>query len=263
MFVFKSRINLEKNSGMFKKFLKILSLRAFAEENPEPTSNTPEGIPKSKDGNEGVPAFNFEQLIAQARKEEKEKLYPEINRLREELKVMTANNNNNLLEVAKLKEELEKIKANNNESVEVAKLKEELEKIRNEYEDFKKNTVSEEDLRATLEKEYEVKTYLTEQKAANKNLILPMFFDSVAGETKEDIDNSIKNAIEMTNKAKEQLNVTTNIIQGSNTPVPPVVNPNGGIHKDSLDVGFLANLDLKTPEGKREYEEWRKKQGLK
>ena len=66
----------------------------------------------------------------------------------------------------------------------------------------------------------------------------------------------------MTNTAKEQLNATTNIVQG-NTSVPPVVNPNGGIHKDSLDVGFLANLDLKTPEGKRQYEEWRKKQGLK
>lgn len=262
MFIFKSRINLEKNSGMFKKFLKILSLRAFADENPEPIPDPPKDIPKPKDENEGVPAFNFEQLIAQARKEEKEKLYPEINRLKEELRIMTTNNNNNLLEVAKLKEELEKIKANNNESTEITGLKEELENVRNEYEDFKKNTVSEEDLRAILEKEYEVKAYLMEQKAANKNLILPMFFDSIEGETKEDIDNSIKKAIEMTNKAKEQLNVTTDIIQG-NTSVPPVVNPNGGIHKDSLDVGFLANLDLKTPEGKRQYEEWRKKQGLR
>ena len=52
-----------------------------------------------------------------------------------------------------------------------------------------------------------------------------MFFDSIEGETKEDIDNSIKKAIEMTNKAKEQLNITTNIIQG-NTSVPPIVNPN-------------------------------------
>lgn len=261
MFIFKSRINLEKNNGMFKKFLKILSLRAFAEENPE--SDPSRDTPKLKDEKEESPALNFEQLIAQARKEEKEKLYPEINRLKEELKIMTTNNNNNLLEVAKLKEELEKIKANNNESTKVIELKEELENVRNEYEDFKKNTVSEEDLRATLEKEYEVKAYLTEQKAANKNLILPMFFDSIEGETKEDIDNSIKKAIEMTNKAKEQLNVTTNIIQGGNTSVPPIVNPNGGIRKDSLDVGFLANLDLKTPEGRREYEEWRKKQGLK
>lgn len=261
MFTFKSRINLEKNSGMFKKFLKILSLKVFADENPESILD-PKDKPKSKEENEVVPALNFEQLIAQARKEEKEKLYPEINRLKEELRIMTTNNNSNLLEVAKLKEELEKIKANNNESDKITELKEELEKVKNEYEDFKKNTVSEEDLRATLEKEYEVKAYFTEQKAANKNLILPMFFDSIAGETKEDIDASVKNAIEMTNKAKEQLNATTNIVQG-NTSVPPVVNPNGGIHKDSLDVGFLANLDLKTPEGKRQYEEWRKKQGLK
>lgn len=177
---------------------------------------------------------------------------------------MTNNNNNNLLEVAKLKEELEKVRVNNNESSEIAELKEELAKIKKEYKDFKNNTVSEKKLREELEKEYEIKNYLAEQKAANKELILPMFFDTIAGETKEDIDVSVKNAVELTNKAREQLNVTTNVIQGNNIKsAPPVVNPNGGIHKDTLDVGFLSNLDLKTPDGKRQYAEWRTKQGLK
>ena len=96
MFTFKSRINLEKNSGMFKKFLKILSLKVFADENPESILD-PKDKPKSKEENEVVPALNFEQLIAQARKEEKEKLYPEINRLKEELRIMTTNNNSKLL----------------------------------------------------------------------------------------------------------------------------------------------------------------------
>lgn len=70
MFTIKSRINLGKNSVLLRKVFKILSLKAFADESPEPV---PENLPKPEDKKEDPPVFNFEQLIAQARKEEKEK----------------------------------------------------------------------------------------------------------------------------------------------------------------------------------------------
>lgn len=260
----------ENKSGLNKLFNKLI-LTAFADEGEgtgttvPPTTTNPNPTPTAE-GNDpqtnSAPTFNFEQMIAQARKEEKEKLYPEIVKLRNDLKVMTTNNNNNLLEIAKLKEELAQYK-NKGESEEVTKLKEELNKVKTEYSEFKKNTVSEEELRATLEKEFEVKTYLSEQKIANKDNILPMFLDTVSGETKEDIDASIQKAIEMTNKAKEELGATSSKPNTDPNPAtigkPPVANPNGTVPKKDFDLEAIRKLDPRSPE----YAEWRKSQGLR
>lgn len=250
----------------FKRVLKTLVLGAYADEGgsestPAEPVSTPE--PQSTKGSEPAPAptYNFENLIAQARKEEKDKLYPKIKKLEKELQVMTKSNNNNLLEVARLKDELAAAKSVDESEV-VKGLKTELKKVKQEFEDFKKNTTSEEELRSILEKEYEVKAYLSEQKLSKKNEVLPMFLDMIVGETKEDIDASVQKAIEMTNKAKEELGAVSNSQKpnSSHTPViPPVVNPNGGISKDSLNIDFIRNMDIRS----KEYADWRKSQGLK
>ena len=133
-----------KSCRGFKRVLKTLVLGAYADEGgsestpvAEPVS-TPE--PQSTKGSEPAPAplYNFENLIAQARKEEKDKLYPKIKKLEKELQVMTKSNNDNLLEVARLKDELAAAKSVDESEV-VKGLKTELKKVKQEFEDFKKN----------------------------------------------------------------------------------------------------------------------------
>lgn len=250
-----------KHSGLFNLLMKSFVVRAFAEEDPKADGGdtTPKTPETTSDSGQTPPVFNFEQMIAQARKEEKEKLYPEITKLRQELKVMTANNNNNLLEIARLKEEIETYKKNNGESEEVLKLKEDLKKVNEEFAEYKKNTVSEEELRKTLEAEYEVKNYLSEQKVANKDKVLPMFLETISGDSKEVIDEEIKKAIEMTEQAKKQLGATSTNAKTSNTNNPPIASPNGGSPTKTFDLEAIRNMDVRSPE----YAEWRKAQGLK
>lgn len=251
-----------KHRGLINLLHNSFVIRAYAE---EPTTNTVDEsgdstsqviVNSAEDsGATNIPQFNFEQLIAQARKEEKEKLYPEIIKLKNDLKTMTTNNNNNLLEIARLKNTLETYKTKG-ESEEVAKLKEELKKVKEDFAAYKKNTVSEEELRKTLEAEYEVKNYLSEQKNMNKDKILPMFLDAVVGNTKEEIDVSIKKAIEMTEQVKEQLNVQNPVNQ---TNTPPITTPSGGYSKKTFNFEAVRNMDVRSPE----YAEWRKAQGFK
>ena len=74
-----SYINTALNNNLF--------LTAFAEENPnEPPKN---------EGN----TVNYEQLIAQARREEKEKLYPQIEKLKAQAEVLTKQVNEALLDL--------------------------------------------------------------------------------------------------------------------------------------------------------------------
>ena len=129
-------INTALNNNLF--------LTAFAEENPnEPPKN---------EGN----TMNFEQLIAQARREEKEKLYPQIEKLKAQVEVLTKQSNEALLAKGAVEKELADLKESQKkgDSEEVTKLKAQVEALKSENEDLKKNTVSEEDLRKKLEESY-------------------------------------------------------------------------------------------------------------
>ena len=123
-----SHINTALNNNLF--------LTAFAEENPaEPPKN---------EGN----TMNFEQLIAQARREEKEKLYPQIEKLKAQAEVLTKQVNEALLAKGAVEKELADLKESQKkgDNEEVTKLKAQVEALKSENEDLKKNTVSEEDL---------------------------------------------------------------------------------------------------------------------
>ena len=100
--------------SMLKKFcVKALAEESVAEDVVEPVVET---TPKQQ--------INYEELIAIARREEKDKLYPQISRLKEDLKVMTKLNNDNLLKIA----ELEKSKGDNG-AKEIEKLNKEIVKL--------------------------------------------------------------------------------------------------------------------------------------
>ena len=180
------------------------------------------------------PQINYEDLIKRARQEEKNKLYPEISKLKDELKTMTKHNNDNLLRVGQLEAENEALRNGNGESAVVKELRERVATLEAENNKLKETTPPDEEalrtqIRTELEAEFNVKLYRTEKLASDevKNTVLPMFYDSITGNTNEEIDASIQKAIEMTNQAREQFGITapTNPFGGSNTPANGGVSP--------------------------------------
>ena len=250
-----SHINTALNNNLF--------LTAFAEENPaEPPKN---------EGN----TMNFEQLIAQARREEKEKLYPQIEKLKAQAEVLTKQVNEALLAKGAVEKELADLKESQKkgDSEEVTKLKAQVEALKSENEGLKKNTVSEEDLRKKLEEEYQVKLYAKDKLAENKDKILSVFAEKVVGNTKEEIDSAIEKAIESSNEIRKELGVedkkkpekkdnkdSEGKKESKSQNNPPAPNPQGGEgEKGKFDLEYIQSLDPRS----EEYAKWRKSVGLK
>ena len=249
-----SHINTALNNHLF--------LTAFAEENPiEPPKN---------EGN----TVNYEQLIAQARREEKEKLYPQIEKLKAQAEVLTKQVNEALLAKGAVEKELADLKDSQKkgDSEEVTKLKAQVEALKSENEDLKKNTVSEEDLRKKLEGEYQVKLYAKDKLAENKDKILSVFAEKVVGNTKEEIDSAIEKAIESSNEIRKELGVedkkdlkkkdknSEGKKESKSQNNPPAPNPQGGEgEKGKFDLEYIQSLDPRS----EEYAKWRKSVGLK
>lgn len=232
------------------------------------------GFPQGIDAEPVVlpnPQVNYEDLIARARKEEKDKLYPQIQSLQGKLGAMTKNNNDNLIRIAELERELENAKNNNAEHKELTTLKEQFNALTTEYENYKKSAPDETALREQIKKEldaeYAVKQYRLEKLSSEsvKADVLPVFFEEIEGNTEEDIDKAIALAAEKTKQVREQLGVTTPAAQTAapgREVVPRSVNPNDPLKNgfgSGTDLNYVANLPADSPE----YAEWRKKMGLK
>lgn len=250
-----SHINTALNNNLF--------LTAFAEEeNPiEPPKNESNTV-------------NYEQLIAQARREEKEKLYPQIEKLKAQAEVLTKQVNEALLAKGAVEKELADLKDSQKkgDSEEVTKLKAQVEALKSENENLKKNTVSEEDLRKKLEEEYQVKLYAKDKLAENKDKILSVFAEKVVGNTKEEIDSAIEKAIESSNEIRKELGVedkkdskkkdkdSEGKKESKSQNNPPAPNPQGGEgEKGKFDLEYIQSLDPRS----EEYAKWRKSVGLK
>ena len=247
-----------------------LFMRAFADEGGSEGSNGGNG------GSEGNNyPINFETLIANARKEEKEKLYPRMKKLEDENKVLVQTNNDNLMKLAQAQNEIDTLKANNGESQKVKDLEAQLEKANNEIKSLKESTPNEEEIRKKVEEEYEVKYYRNTKLSnpENADKILSVFADEVTGNTKEEIDASFERAVQKTIQTKKQLGLVDeegNPIKSPNpdkkkkeTPntkpnTPPVANP-GDDGDEKFDMDYVQNLDPRSPE----YAEFRKKMGLR
>ena len=137
--------------------------------------------------------INFENLIARARKEEKDKLYPKITSLENEVKVLTKRNNELLVLAENAKAEAEEAKkllaaSGKDDSDKVKALKAEVEEARKKFEELAKTMPKIEDVEAMVRAEYEVKLYREEKLREAGNTIIPELVD---GKTKEEIDASI------------------------------------------------------------------------
>lgn len=259
---------LRKQKGPFSRT--GLLLRAFADEGDG-----------AGDGGSNSTQLNFEALIAKARQEEKDKLYPRIKKLEDENKALVQSNNDNLIRLGDAQRELEKLRAETaeGESQTVADLRKQLEDAQTEITTLKESTPNEADIRAKVEAEYEVKLYRTTllSDPENADKILTVFKDEVTGSTKEEIDASFEKAVEKTLQTKKQLG----LVDDEGNPVgdskkkkkskaddtddkkkqdtaPPVANPSDE-EDEEFDMDYIQSLDPRSPE----YAEFRKKMGLR
>lgn len=254
-FIAKQSTDLCKQRGLYRGLL----LRAFADE----------GDNGNGEGGEGTPQINFETLIANARKEEKEKLYPRIKKLEDENKALVQTNNDNLMKLAQTQRELDDLKANNGESQKVKDLETQLANAQAEIKTLKESTPNEEEIRSRIEAEYEVKMYRTTKLSEGSDKILAVFAEEVKGNTKEEIDASFDKAVEKTLQTKKQLGLVddngnpietkkTTKKEDKKTVTPPVANPSSE-EDDKFDLDYVQNLDPRS----KEYAEFRKKMGLR
>lgn len=260
----KRAFTAELNRGLvFQKFLGRLALNVFADE----------GDPAPDDGGDSQnPSVNFEQMIAQARKEEKDKLYPRIKKAEDEVKVLTASVNKYLLEIAALKDELEKSKNNSGDDSKIKELETKIATLEEENKTLKENTPNEEEIRKKIEEEYEVKLYAQEQITANKDSIISILIPEITGKTKEEIDSAIASAKEKTKTVKKDLGLNVDDddegddkSKGKKTPASqkqkkaPASNPATDGDGEEFDAEYVRNLDPRS----KEYAEFRKKMGLR
>lgn len=228
-------------------------------------------------GDNSKPPINYEELIAKARKEEKQKLYGEIEGLKSQVKMLTENNNKLLLEKAEAEKALEKIKEDskngNDETVKeleskIEVLKSELKTVQKEKEELESNKVDEKTIREKIEAEYEIKDYVKSEKAKYDKVILNHLKDTVTGSTKEEVDESVKKAVEESNKIRADLGIKAVTLEtladekedkkGGKKDKAPAPNPNNDSNNDELLSDEVVN-SLDPMRDPKAYAEWRKK----
>lgn len=219
--------------------------------------------------------MNFEALIAAARKEEKEKLYPRIDKLEAENKNLTKSLNDALLNQGKAQKKVEELEEalKTATSDKIQELESQLEEAKNELKQVKDTMPKEEDIRAKVEAEYEVKYYRDTKLREGEKDILEVFKDEVKGSTKEEIDASFDKAVEKTISTKKQLGLLDkdgNPIEkpakkdnkeekgSGSSKRPPASNPKSS-DDDGYDIDYIQSLDPAS----EEYKEFRAKMGLR
>ena len=264
-----SNVNVKKN---FKDFFLTLSrslvLNVHADE---------DGGDEPKDGDEpkSTPTINYEDLISKARAEEKAKQYKTIEKLKGQIETLTKQHNEDLLKIGQLEEDLKTANsklqtAGHGDSEEIKTLKDTIATLNKEkaelekkIKDIEESTVTREELeneiRTELEAEYTTKTYRAEKMAELKDeRLVP---ELVIGNTVEEIDASIKVALEKSKSIREKLGIVDGQPKSpqGRTPKTPS-NPSMSRVQDSqFSMEYIASLDVKSPE----YAEFRKQMGLR
>jgi hypothetical protein len=240
-----------KTKNFYGRISRCLFLNVFADEaKPDENSNKDEG-----DKTPPAPVvINYEDLIAKARKEEKEKLYGKIKQYETEIGELTKKNNENILLVAQKDEEIKKLTTqlgSKEESKELKDLRSENEKLKIELDKAKKETPKAEEIskkvREEVEAEYEVKLYRTEKIHSASGKIIP---ELVTGTTKEEIDQTF----DIAKKRFEDI-VKTN----TQSNMPPVSSTSSNVNTKKYTLDDLRSVDPRSPE----YAKIRKELGLR
>lgn len=266
---------MRKNSGIIagmsneaikRKFIEAISLRAFADEGDDPSTD-------GGDGGVKTPTINYEDLIAKARKEEKEKQYKTIEKLKAQINTLTEQHNNDLLKVADFEKQLHEAndkltRAGSGDSEEVKTLKESIKNLEKEKDDLDKRVKEFEskkpvdrdevvaEVKAELEAEYEVKTYkATKMLEMKDDILVP---ELVFGNTKEEIDASIQSALERSEEIRKNLGISGKK-PDKRTPKSPANPSVSSVQDKEISLERLATMDVRSPE----YAELRKQLNLR
>lgn len=254
----KREIGMKSERKLLTKLAKALSVKVYAD---EVDNNTPPKVDPPKE--EEKPSINYENLIAQARKEEKDKMYVTINDLKSQLATMTNNNNSNLIVIGELKSQIAKLEEDLGKKVEdtqtVKDLLAQIEVLKGEKETLKA-TIRQE-VESELEEKNKLETFKATKVEEFKKDIIPTYLDEVKGNSEEEILASIEEVKKKSLKVKQDLGLVDekgnviNLTKKKDSPPPTNPDKKG---KEELDLEYLAGLDVKSPE----YAEYRKKMGL-
>jgi DNA repair exonuclease SbcCD ATPase subunit len=209
-----------------------------------------------------VSTINYEDLIAKARTEEKNKLYPEIEKFKAQVDEKVTKINELLISIATRDEDLKSKDAEINKlQEEITVLKEEgvkgMEKDKTVEELQKKVSALEKTLQdkdneiASVKTQYELKEYRAEKiKDVDETV-----YDLVTGNTKEEIDASVEKAKAFYDKVASKFTQNNQNTQTNNPPlssqIPPV---------NTNILGDFANIDDQAIRNMspKEYAEYRK-----
>ena len=268
------------NTEKIKAVIEKVALRAFAD-TASGDGGEGDNDPTGGDGGSSKGStINYEDLIAKARREEKEKQYKNVERLKTQINTLTEQHNTDLLTIAELQEQLkaanEKLTtAGSGDSEEIKTLKATIKTLEGEKADLDKKVKDyeankpqsrediEKEVRSELEREYEVKTYKATKLAELKDqLLVP---ELVMGDSKEDIDTSIEAALARSEEIRKSLGLSSpngdkppKKDKEKRTPKSPS-NPSGGNGGKEVDLDYLSTLDVRS----QEYAKLRQQMGLK
>lgn len=254
---------MKTNKTLLEKVLERLNMgirQALADEGAGDSPAQPDGGNQDPQPNSQPvqPSIDFESLIAKARKEEKEKLYPEITKLKEDLEKKVTRINELLLAIGEKDEiisqkdkEIKELKTNSKktDSQEVKDLKIKITELENKL----------------AEKDKEISTiklasYRDKKIAEAGGELIP---ELVTGNSEEEIDLSIEKAKERYKEIVSKIASQQSIKPQNSNNIPPA-NPNTSTFTNSqVNTQSLIGLNLMTPEGRAEYAKIRKQMGLK
>ena len=227
------------------------------------TSLKAEEMPPQNGGENGqAPTpINYEDLIAKARKEEKDKLYKQLQGKDAKINELTEKNNNLMLKVGQQEEEIASLKKDLNsakeggakiESEELAKANETIKALEQEVANLKNSTVDVNTLEEGIRAEYEVKMYRLEKIHEVGKSIIP---ELVSGSTKEEIDASIE-------LSKQRYLDIVGSVAPQPTPQPKQTLPTGNPSGSQFNMSTLKPEDIAKLSPK-EWAEYRRTIGLK
>ena len=215
------------------------------------------------------PPVNYEQLIANARKEEKEKLYPQIEKLKKENNDLVAKLNDALLSTASFQRKVEELSSKSGNSAELEKelktTKAQVEVLQTENKELKEKlekAPNEEDIVNRIKNEYEVKDYIRQSLADHAKEILKVFQSDVVGNTKEEVDSAIQDAIKKSEEVRQELGKSKSAKKEEEDDTkkkgikrPKNVTPPDYSNFEEIDPEYVRGLDPSS----EEYKEFRKK----
>lgn len=246
---------LEKLIGLPKMTIRT----ALADEGQQTEPTTPVATPEPTQTQQQT--INYEQLISQARQEEKAKLYPEITKLKAEKEAQLKRINELIIQVAE-KDELIKQKDSEVKNATSKKVdSEEVKALKLKVEELTTSLA----LKVSELDEIKLTTYKESKIREVGSELVP---ELVRGTTAEEIDSSIVVAQQAYQAIMAKVQTATppqaqSQVMPQVNPTMPVVNPTvNPVQTTGMDISSLSGTSLFDSNGREQYNQLRKQLGL-